>query len=514
MIFTKGSKDGKTEHFSTEDLVNNLKGHAISNSLISVLSQIIQVVLNFGSIMVLARLLSPIDFGLVAMVTAIMGFLRVFSDGGLSIATVQREEISQPQISNLFWVNLSLGAIVTITLICGAPLLGWFYHEPRLILVTIILSFSFILTASTVQHTALLKRQMRFGIIALIQLISLVFSVGVGIIIGFGGYGYWAIVFMQISLPLVSFALTWAISRWRPDLPTRQSGTRKLLGFGANLSLSNFLWSVARGSDGLLIGKYWGSFSLGLYSRATALLMRPIDQMMIPIEAVFIPTLARVQNQPERYRRIFTNTYKSITLVFFSFTGLLLPLSKPITLTALGEKWEAAVPIFASFTLLGLYAPVCSVATWLLTSQGRGRDFLLSSIITSLVTVASFIIGLSFGPTGVALSYSISCLFINLPTVFFIAGRQGPVRVSTLWMSFVENIPVWVVVFAATGITLHFLDFYSPIKQLLICVPVGLMVGACFIFIYNPARKTIQNSYQAFSDWCTIRRQNQFSLNR
>jgi O-antigen/teichoic acid export membrane protein len=506
MVLNKGAKDANEQHFVTVHLLNDLKGRAISNSLVTGLSQFIQFALNLGAIMVLARLLAPEDFGLVAMVTTTMGFLRVFSDAGLSTATVQREGISHAQVSNLFWVNLSLGGAGTAAIACAAPLIAWFYREPRLVYVTVALSVSFLLTAATVQHLALLKRQMRFGILAMIQLTSLGLGVGVGITMGFMRFGYWSLVGMFLCSPLFSFIITWAASRWRPKLPTRHSGTRPLLRFGANLSASSLLWSLARGTDGLLIGRFCGSAGLGLYSRAYALMIRPVEQLMSPIESVFLPTLARVQSQPDRYRRIFLRAYGLVALTSLSFTGVLLPLSKPIILTVLGQKWEAAAAIFASFVLLALYSPICSTASWLLTSQGRGRDFLMSSSICSLVTVTSFLIGLPFGPTGVAFSFSVTSLLVNLPVVFYIAGRQGPVTTNALWRSFFQHLPLWFVVCAATASARHALNGCSSLMQLLICVPVGLLTGALFTFVYAPARRTAQSAFQVFKEWKGARR--------
>ena len=489
------------EHLSTDHLLKNLKGHTISSGFVTVLGQAVQFALNLGAVMVLARLLAPKDFGLVAMVTTIMGFLRVFSDAGLSTATVQRDGITHAQVSNLFWVNVGLGGAVTLALFVASPLIAWFYREPRLVWVNMALSITFLITAATVQHMALLKRQMRFGALALIQIISLILGVAVGIGMAWSGTGYWSLVGMQLSTTLFSFPMLWAASHWRPCLPSRERGMRSLLVFGTHLSISSFLWSVARHSDSLIIGRYYGSSALGLYSRAEALMIRPVMQFMSPMESVFLPTLARVQAQPDRYRRIFLQTFEVLALASFLLTGLLLPLSKPLILTVLGPQWEDAAFIFACFTLAALYYPFGSIATWLLTSQGRGRDFLLSASISSLLAVISFLIGLPFGAVGIAFSYSAVCLLINMPIGNYIAGRSGPVSTGTMWRSFFRHLPLWFVVCASTWLMRQAVANYTSILQLIVCVPVGLLSGIIFIWAYPPSRKVALNLFETLSDW-------------
>jgi O-antigen/teichoic acid export membrane protein len=144
--FPQDRRDSNDHHFGTQHLLADLKARTVSSSLITMVSQGIQFALNLTSIAVLARLLSPQDFGLVAMVTTIMGFLRVFKDAGLSTATVQREGITHAQVSNLFWINVALSGAVSLLVAASAPLIAWFYREPRLVPITLALSITFILT--------------------------------------------------------------------------------------------------------------------------------------------------------------------------------------------------------------------------------------------------------------------------------------------------------------------------------------------------------------------------------
>ena len=476
-------------HFATDHLLTNLKRRTVSSAFVTVAAQGAQFLLNFGSIIILARLLTPRDFGLVAMVTAIMGFFRIFNEAGLSTATIQCDGITHAQVSNLFWTNIIVGATISLMLAIGAPVVAFFYREPRLISITLALCITFLFTTSTVQHVAILKREMRFKMIALIQVCSVGAGIVTGIVMALLKFGYWSLVGMQIITPLIAFLLTWTISTWRPQLPVWKSGTRSLLNFGANLTASSFLWSLARGSDGLLIGRVYGPSSVGLYSRAAAIISRPVDQLIGPIESVFVPLLSRLQTQPARYRRILLETYEVVAIASFLLAGLFFALAHPLTLVVLGPKWEQAAGIVAGFTLVAAYSPISSVCTWLLTSQGRGRDFLRLSVISSSVVLASFVTGLPFGPTGVAISYSAACLFIVLPADHYIAGRQGPVTTRDLWGRFFRHLPMCGVVGGATWLTRLLIAGVSPFIQLLVGTLVGLVVAAASICIFPSARR-------------------------
>ena len=484
---------GHEGQFATGDLMVGLKGRTVSRGIVSGVAQITTTLLSLGSIVVLARLVTPQDFGLVAMVATVIGFFRPFSDAGLSAATIQRDDITNAQVSNLFWMNVGLGIAITLGLIAAAPAIAWFYEEPRLIMITVWSSSAFVLSGATVQHMALLNRHMQFRTIATVQVTAAAVGALVGIAMALLGFGYWSLVGIGISTPLATLCHTWSISRWRPAPPSRPGATGSLLSFGANLTASRFLWSLARGSDGLLIGRFFGAEALGLYSRGMVLLTRPLEQAMAPLEAVFVPTFSRLQADPERYRRVALQVFDVIALAGFLFSGFLLVLARPLTLIVLGPQWEEAAPIFAAFTLVAVYVPLTSAAGWLLTSQGRGRDFLTLSSIASVVTVVCFLIGLRFGLVGVALSYSLSCLFVHLPVAFHIVGRKGVVTSRDLWKRFLEQFPVWIVVCSTMSVVKGLVADEHVWTQLFVCALAGLVAGVVFISLYPPSRRIAAN---------------------
>ena len=480
------------QHLSTDHLMGNLRARTISSGVVTVFAQGIKFLLTMGSTVFLSRLLSPSDFGLVAMVMTTTGFLKVFKEAGLSVATVQSDKISQAQVSNLFWINILLSGISTLIIAAASPVLAWFFRDPRLIGITLALSTTFLLTGAAVQHLAILNRQMRFKAIAVVEVGGMLSAVVIGILMAKFDCGYWALVVFQITMPAVSLVLVWLISKWRPQLPSRNSGMRPLLRFGADLTASNFITSLAAGIDSMLIGRFSGPDQVGLYSRGGALVRRPLDQMMTPISTVFVPVLSRLQDQVERYRRIFMQIYQATALLSFAFVGLCLPLARPIINVVLGPKWDAVSAIFAAFTVTALFNPLAIFCCSLFESQGRGKDFLFANTTISITSILSFIVGLPYGATGVAVAYAVSCVAIQLPIMHYFAGRKGPITASNLWLGFVKQVPVFVIVLGATYATLYFVTAaYSPIIQIVTGVLAGLIAGAAFVYVYKPARQCI-----------------------
>jgi PST family polysaccharide transporter len=475
---------------NTDHLLNNLGRRTASNATVTTAAQGVRFATNIVSTLVLARLLTPQDFGLVAMVTAFTGFLEVLKDAGLSTATVQRQEINQAQVSNLFWANLVIGFVITCLVSALSPALAWFYHEPRLVPVAITLSLTFLLTASAVQHQAILRRQMRFAAVATIQVVSSLLGLSVAIAMAVAGEGYWSLVGSLLTSAVSSCVVTWLLSDWRPGLPVRHVGTFALLGFGAHLTGAALVQTVMGMVDTLLIGRFYGPNAVGLYTRGAALLLNPLQQFLSPFHAVVVPTLSRVQNDPERYRRVFLQILQVIALLALPLAGFVLAAAEPLVLVFLGEKWAAAIPIFSAFSIVAIYAPLANASTWLFTSQGRGQEVLACCLATSFVSLVSIVAGLPFGPSGIALSYSLSGLFIRLPILFHFAGKSGPVRTRDLWRCFLVNVPLGLLIFVVAFAVRKLLSPRSAFVQLSVLVPLCAAVSVLFVLV-SPSRRRI-----------------------
>ena len=481
--------DPQEEYLGTGHLKEDLEGRSISGGVVTVSAQALKVILTLVSTAILARLLSPAAFGMVAMITTVIGLLSVLKDAGLSMATVQREKISHAQVSNLFWLNAMISAVLGLAVVGSAPLISWLYRTPQLMGLTMALSVTFLLDGLTVQHMAILSRQMRFKDVAWVEVGSMLFGQAVGIFMALYGCGAWSLVGSVVGTSLCGLAMTWGLCRWRPRMWTPRTGTRSLVAFGASVAAANCLSYLTRSVDNLLIGRFYGAESVGLYSRAAILLRRPLDQLMGPVGSVVLPMLSRLQGEPERYRRTFLQIYESIALIGLPFTSLILVLARPIVLVLLGPGWESAAHIVAAFSVATLFTPLAVAAYWLFESQGRGKELLVTSLILSPLAVASFFAGLPWGAVGVAIAVSVSGMLIRLPILFHVAGRTGPVSRKDLWAGLARNLVSWVVVYVSVSLVLRCSGSFPPYVQLLICAPVGLGSAAVLAMCYPRQRR-------------------------
>ena len=286
--------------FNSEYLSQDLAQKSVRGGMATMTAQVIRFVLGTASTVVLARLLTPEDFGLIAMVTVVVGFAQMFKDAGLSMATVQKDRISHEQISTLFWINIIISAFLGVCVLVASPLVAKFYGRPELAAVTAVLSVSFIMSGLTIQHQALLRRHMRFGSLAIIQIVSQIITLVVTIVLALLGWRYWALVGGTITTALTGMILTLFFCPWVPGRMRKGTGIRDMLKFGMNLTSSSFLNYASRNVDKILIGATWGAGSLGLYNKAYSLLLLPIGEINAPMSSVAIPALSRLQNDPER----------------------------------------------------------------------------------------------------------------------------------------------------------------------------------------------------------------------
>jgi O-antigen/teichoic acid export membrane protein len=428
-------------------------------------------VLRLASLMILARLLGPKDFGLVGMVTAFTGVLDLFRDFGLSAATVQRTTVTDEQISTLFWINLAFGVVLTFVMVVMAPSVAAFYHEPRLLSVTIVLATGLIFNAAGVQHSALLQREMRFTTLAVINVVSLIIGSAVAIGGAKAGYGYWSLVAMTVTFPLTTTLGSWLATRWIPGLPRRRTGIRSMMRFGGILTLNGLTVYVASNFEKILLGRFWGVDAVGLYGRAYQLINIPTSNLNSAAGEVAFSALSRLQDNPARRKNYFL---KGFSLVL----GLTLPLTIACALFAndvvfvlLGAKWGDAAPIFRWLAPTILVFAIANPLSWLLLASGLIGRIMRMSLVIAPIMILGFVIGLPYGPKGVACAYSV---------------------MMTLWL-----IPL--IAWAVHGTEISFWDVVRTVGQpLILSVVAGglaLGVGLAFGQSWSPlARLTLQST--------------------
>jgi len=397
--------------------MKDLKQRTIRGGVARLCSQAASFVLRLGSLMVLARLLDPKDFGIVGMVTAFTGVLSLFRDFGLSAAAVQHISVTEEQSSTLFWINLLVGGLLGVVALAAAPEIAAFYKDSRLIAVTAALSLGFLFNSAGVQHCAILQRQMRFTTLATIDVISLTVSSGIGIAGALAGYGYWALVAMTVTSPLITTIGYWVVTAWLPRWSYDFSRIRSMMRFGGTLTLNGVVAYLAYNADKILIGRFWGADAIGLYGRAYQICNIPTSNLNSAVGEVAFSALSRVQDDPKRFRSYFLKGYSLVL-------GFTIPITIACTLFAhdlivvlLGPKWTGAIEIFRLLAPTIAVFAIINPLGWLLTSLGLVERGLKIALVFAPIMISGYVLGLSHGPRGVAFGYSAVMILWIIPHI-------------------------------------------------------------------------------------------------
>lgn len=474
MNIATDKKQIKEKYFETEHLKSDLKRRAVRGGAVTVATRIIDYLFQTIGIIILARLLSPEDFGLFGMVAAISGFFYLFKDLGLTDATVQSDTLDHSQVSTLFWINMLFSVGIMLILWALSPAIAWFYKEPRILLISIVSAFSFILAGMSTQHMALLKRGMFFYRIAFLEIIGTIASTALAIFMALKGAGYWALVFKPIIQSTIISAGAWIACGWRPGKPQKNTGVKPMIKFGANTMGFYLVNYFSRNLDKTLIGWKNGAASLGFYTRAYFLFVAPINQFSIPLQSVAVTTLTKLKKEPEKYRHYYLNALSLISFVGMPISTLMAAVSDALVELLLGSKWMKTAEIFS---ILGLSAGIqilYATQGWVYVSLGRADRWFQWGIIGSVVTVASFLLGLPFGPEGVAAGYTISLYLLVGPALWY-AGR--PVRlpfkqiINAVWKYYAASV--------VAGILCWYFMHHNNYESLIIELIVGSILFIC-----------------------------------
>jgi PST family polysaccharide transporter len=407
----------------------DLRDKTINGLHWSIIAQFGKSSLRFVISVILARLLAPVDFGLVGMIFVITGFAGLFSELGFEAALIQRRQIEEHHLSTIFWLNIFTGLALSCTILAIAPLVAAFYNEPRLKILTMILAANFFMVSLRMVHNAILKRSMDFRKLALIEIIATIIAGGFAISLALLGFGVWSLVWQVLISTGVSVILVWQISEWKPRFSFSVSALKELISFSGNLFGFNIFNYWVRNTDDLLIGKFIGSASLGIYSRAYSILLMPISQISAAIGRVMFPALSRIQEDKIRVKQIYLRCLAMIALVTFPMMLGLLVVADSFVLVLFGPKWVDVIPILKVLCLLGMVESLVTTLGWIYTSQGRTDLFFRWSILAGALLILSIVIGIWIGTImAVTVCYSFTSGIILLYPAFAIPGKLIEMR--------------------------------------------------------------------------------------
>jgi len=464
----------KKDFFDTTHLSGDLKERSVRGGAVTMAGQGAKFLLRMSSTVILARLLTPEDYGLIAMVAVLTNFVMMFKDIGLSTATIQRAEINQKQISTLFWINVVVSLVIMLVMTAMAPVISWFYGRPRLTLVTIALSGTFIFSGLTIQHQALLRRQMHFGKLAVIDISAMLVSVIVAVVSAWYGAGYWALVIMQLVSAISIAVGVWIACDWRPGLPRRGAGVGSMLAFGGNITSFNFINYFARNADNILLGRFWGAGVLGLYNRAYSIMMLPISQIRGPLTSVAIPALSHIQNDPVRYKKYYVKLVTLLAFITMPLMAFLFVCSDEVVNLLLGGKWSGVIVIFKILCIVAFIQPVSTTWGLVLVSLGQTRRYLILGAMNSVGIVMSFVFGLPWGAIGVAIAYAVANYVFLIPTLWY-SFRSSPISMKDFFTAITRPLAASLFIGAAVFCGRWFLANWPDAAVVGACLGIGLL---------------------------------------
>lgn len=415
-----------------------LGGVAARGAAITLLGQGARIVLQFASVVVLARLLSPRDYGLMAVGLVVVGIGEVVRDLGLSTAAIRAPELTARQRDGLFWFNTAAGLVLAALLAGGAEVVAAMFSQDALVPVTRALALTFVLNGLAAQYRAGMTRDLRFGAIAGVDLLAQSAALVVAVASALAGAGYWALVAQQLTVGTVGLVAVVALARWLPGRPRRGVGLRPFLRFGGALTGTHIVYYVGNNLDTMALGLWAGPTALGVYSRGFQLLMTPLNQLRTPATTVAVPVLSRLQAEPARFGAYLRRGQLALGIPIVTGLALVAGAAGPLVDLLLGERWATVAPVLALLAVAGSAQTLSFVGFWVYLCRGLSGALLRYTIVTLALKGACIAAGAGFGVIGVAAGYAAAALL------------EWPL--SLWWLSRITDIPVRALVLGALRI--------------------------------------------------------------
>jgi O-antigen/teichoic acid export membrane protein len=399
-----------------------------------VASQIFRQLSRVVVVVILARLLTPAEYGLAAMVLVFSSLVLIFTDLALGAALVQREELSERDRSTVFWTSVSAGVAFTLLGVALSWPLAAFYGEPQVQPLFAVLSLGFIVTALGTAHSALLNREMRFKSLELRMMAGTFLGGAIGVGVALGGYGAWAIIAQQLAISCVSTVLLWAFSPWRPRLTFSLASLRSLGGFSANVFGTRVLFYLNRKLDHMLIGRFLGAAALGAYAVAYNVMLVPLSRIAQPVVEVLFPAMSRIQHDRARMAAMWLRANRMIGAITIPAMVGLMIVAPEFVRTVFGARWEEAIPVIQILAWVGLLQSLQRLNSSVLQACDRTATLLRYSVVVLAASVIAFAGGLHWGIVGVAAGYAISSSVIE-PYYAWLTARVLDVSAATYFRS-------------------------------------------------------------------------------
>ncbi len=471
----------------------SLKQKVLSGTKWVTLTNLFKQLLGIVSLVIFARLLTPDDFGVYAILMIFTGFLSMFTDMGTSAALIHIEKPSDKLLSSVFYFNVFIGLILFIVLILLAVPIAEFFDAPKVKEFLPILAINFIIASFGVVQKALYEKSMNFKTITIIESISVLVALIIGIGSALYGLGVFSLIVQTLSGTLLMVILIWTSSKWRPIRYFSMTEIKSIWPYTAHLSSFNIINYFARNADNFLIGKFLGSSALGVYSLAYKIMLYPLQNISHVLIRILFPAFSEIQNDNKKFKKAYLRVVFFIALVSFPIMTGLMATADILVDVLFGNKWEGLAVILIILAPVGMMQSIVTTVGSIFMAKGNTKEMFKIGTVNSVVTVASFMIGILFGIEGVAYSYLLANLVMLYPNLF-IAWRQiglsvmegikvimpifilSSIMAATVFMfgkilhAFVENTTILLIILVFSGIIIYvniIVTRYGPIKMLI-----------------------------------------------
>ena len=368
----------------------------------------LRLFLHLSAVVVLARILTPEDYGLVAMATTLVSLLYIVSDWGLTMASTQTQQINDQQLSALFWINTLGGIVLAVIALCLSPVLVLIFREPQLVGITVALSAKLIAVGVGAQHEAIVRRRMQYGYLYGIGVISQAIGLATAFACAFAGFGFWSLVVLQVGIQVTRTTLLWWKTRWKPLAFRWTNKVGPVVAYGFRIAPASLLFHLSETLGGVVIGMTFGSGSLGLLHRGRAIVMMPIENLRAALTRLVPSSLSRLQHNEGEFLRFYTNALAVFCFLGCWILGFVFADSSAVITLALGEQWLSAIPLVRWLVLAGLAATMGVATNWMLMPLAETKKLLALRVVRLCMVSVGVICGVRWGTVGVVAGYSIA----------------------------------------------------------------------------------------------------------
>lgn len=464
-------------------MADNLKDRTVTGVIWSAVQKFGSTALSFISTIVLARLLTPEDYGCIGMLAIFMAVSSTFIDGGFGSALIQKKRPTREDYSTIFYWNLGLSLFLYLVLFLSAPAIARFYNLPILCSVLRVQGIVLIINAARIVQANQLRKQLKFKKIASIDLSVSVLSLAVTIYLAWKGFGVWALVAQQLLFSALSTSIYWITGHWTPVLSFSKQSFKELFGFGGFILMSNLINTFCNNIQGLLIGKFYNPATMGYYSKAKGTEELSSTFISTIIDQVSYPVLAEAQNDKAYMIRMLKKFIGVLAYVTFPIMLILMLIAKPVFVLLYSERWLPSVPYFQILCFAGIAVCLQGINYYAVAAIGKSKDLFKWTIIKRLVALCFVVGGLAlWGIKGILIGTVFGTFFVYFVNAGLVSKHVG----YTGGQQFKDLLPILVISLVAcvcsylVGFLINFNMYVDGIVKLIVFCAVYFSASIVF----------------------------------